>query len=220
MKRFGLELFAVVLGVTISFWLEDQRKDREDRAEEQRLIEAFASELRGDLAMLGEHRKRLEADVARVQAAFADDSKFDEKELDAVMDTVLGYVAFGPSTATYSELRQAGSSRVIRDKVLLQRVLAVYERIYPMAKEWDAINREFVLERVFPFVDDEGPAFASSGELGYAHGYHAAWRALRQQPRFRNLLRTSVVYRQGQSAVYQMVEANVTEMLRQLTLPR
>lgn len=215
-RRFGLELVAVVLGITISFWFEDWRKGREDRAEEQRLLESFAIELKGDLEMLSVHRKRIDADVARVQAALADDSKIGDKALDAVMDTLLGYVAFDPATATYSELRQTGSSRVIRDKVLLQRVLAVYERIYPMAEEWDGINREFVLDRMFPFVDDEGPAFETKVELGYAHGYHVAWRVLREQPRFRNLLRTAVAYRQGQSAAYRMVEANVTEMLRQL----
>lgn len=216
-RRFGLEIVAVVLGITISFWLEDQRKDREDRAEEQRLLEAFATELRGDLAAIEHHEKRLADDVTRVQAALADDSKLDDKALDAVMDTLLGYVTFRPSTATYSELRQTGASRVVRDKALLRRVLTVYERLYPIAEEWEAVNREFVLDRVFPFVDGEGPAFASSGDQGYAHGYHLAWRALRDQPRFRNLLRSSVVFRQGQAAAYGIVEAGLKETLENLT---
>lgn len=215
-RRFGLELVAVVLGISISFWLEDQRKLREDRAEEQRLLEAFATELRGDLAAIEFHRKRLADDTASMQGALADDSKLDDKALDAVMDTLLGYAAFRPSTATYSELKQTGASRVVRDKALLRRVLTVYERLYPMAGEWDAVNREFVLDRVFPFVDGEGPAFASSGDQGYAHGYHLAWRALHDQPRFRNLLRSSVVFRQGQMAAYGLVESALKEMVAQL----
>ncbi|MBL8722906.1 MAG: hypothetical protein JNK49_02620 [Planctomycetes bacterium] len=215
-RRFGLELLAVVLGVTISFWLEDQRKDRADRAEEQRLLESFATELRGDLATLENYGKRLADDTARMQGALADDGKLDDKALDALMDTLLGYAAFRPATATYSELRQTGASRVFRDKALLRRVLNVYERLYPMAGEWDAVNREFVLGRAFPYVDEAGPAFASSGEQGYAHGYHLAWRALRNSPHFRNLLRSSVVFRQGQAEAYRLVAGALKTLVAEL----
>lgn len=110
----------------------------------------------------------------------------------------------------------SGASRVLTDKALLKRVLVVYERLYPMAKEWDAINREFVVQRVFPSIDAEGSARSSSAEQGYAHGYHGAWRALRDVPRFRNLPRSRVVFRQGQIAAYRGVAAGLQELLTKL----
>ena len=101
----------------------------------------------------------------------------------------------------------------MRDKALLRRVLAVHERVCPIAEEWDAVNREFVLDREFPFVDRESAASASSGERGCAHGYPLASRAFRDQPRFRKLLRNPVVFRLGQAVAYGIPEAGLKETL-------
>ena len=209
-----LELLVVVLGITISFWLQEWRDQREDRKQETRLLRGLVAELRVDRAELLKRRTRIEQDIASVRRLLQPDTAaLSERELDAAMDVALGYVSFAPSRSTYLELQQLGGSRLLRDKLLLHQIIALYDRIYPIATEWDAVNRSFVLERLFPYLDAHGPSFQVEMSGASASGYHEAFRALAPQNEFRNLLRSATVFREGQLASYQLLVAAVDKVL-------
>ncbi|MDF1836906.1 MAG: hypothetical protein P1V35_03475 [Planctomycetota bacterium] len=198
------ELIIVVLGISISFALQDWRQGRHDIAEEQRFLDGFAVEIRQDREVLELHIKNIEDSLASIRSALDPTTRpgLDDAALDRVMDKVLGYNNFSPSVATYFELRQTGGSKLIRDKAQLGRIIALYERFYPQATEWDEINRNYILQTMFPFVDEHGPAFESHVEGAFAHGYHAVFEALEGNPQFRNKLRSNIMFKEGQRMVY------------------
>jgi len=216
--RMLLELVVVVLGISISFAFQDWRQDRDDRSEERRLLESFATELRMDHRELELRSELLDASIERIGRALDPQSRpaLDAAALDLVMDGALGYQTFSPSTATYQELRQTGSSALLRDKRLAHELIALYERAYKHAAEWDEINRSFVLERMFAFVDDHGPAFESATDNAFAQGYHAAFEQLEGDPRFRNLLRSGTLFMKGQRQVYALLTTRTAQLLEQL----
>ena len=113
-------------------------------------------------------------------------------------------------------MRQSGGAAHLPDKELLASVIALYERAFPRASEWDGINRNFVLERMFPYVDDHGPAFQSQSEIAFAEGYHAAFVALEHEPPFRNLLRSNLIFKTGQLASYRSVLKSVETVTGQV----
>jgi hypothetical protein len=197
-----LELFVVVLGITISFGFQDWRQQRDDRQQETRLLRGIVDELRADRTQLQRRLEMVDRSLAAVQRLQRDGATMSTEELDRAMDQTLSYVAFAPSRASYVELQQMAGSRLVRDKQLLHQVITMYERVYPMAVEWDDINRHFVLDRLFPFLDRHGPSFVSDTGPGYATGYHQAYRALAGEAEFRNLLRSALLFKQGQRATY------------------
>jgi len=215
------ELAIVVLGISISFALQDWRQGRKDFAEEQRLLASFAAEIRQDREVLAMNTEAIEHSLATIRSALDPKTRaeLDEKALDQVMDMALGYNSFSPSVATYFELRQTGGSGLLRDKVLLRRIIALYERFYPQASEWDDINRNYVLQTMFPFVDENGPAFESEVEGAFAHGYHAVFVALESNPKFRNLLRSNTMFKEGQRVVYGQLIQAADSLLEDLERP-
>lgn len=212
-----LELVVVVLGITISFWFQDWRDRRADRQQEAQLLSGLGNELRNDLADLQARSRQIEQGIEHVRRLLVPEAiAASERDLDLAMDALLSYVAFSPLRATYVELQQLGGSRLVRDKHVLHQVLSIHERVYPMATEWDGINRSFVLDRVFPYLDANGPSFEVDMKGQTAHGYHKAFLFLSGRNEFRNLLRSAVVFKEGQHAVYQALIAAVTKVLEVL----
>ncbi|QDV08704.1 hypothetical protein Poly30_42570 [Planctomycetes bacterium Poly30] len=205
--RLVCEFFIVLLGITGSLALQDWRQNRSHAAEAQRLLRGFADEMKLNRAELERRILAIEQSLEHIRAPLDSESRpeLDEGDLDAMMDVALGYNSFSPVTATYIEMRQSGGSAHLEDKELLARVIATYERAFPRAAEWDGINRNFVLERMFPYVDEHGPCFESQGENAFAEGYHAAFLALEHDPHFRNLLRSNLIFKTGQLAAYRIV---------------
>lgn len=206
----------VVLGITISFWFQDWRQARSDRAEEARLLAGFARELRIDIDLLKQRRESLAAGAASVRDLLAKAAELDDRAIDAAMDHALAYTSFRPSKATYLELTQTGGSRLVQDKELLHDLITIYEGAYSGATEWDHINRTFVLDRMFPYVAEHGPSFLAEVTGAYAHGYHKAFRALESDDPFRNLLHTGSLFKEGQQAVYGQLHDAAEKLLRRL----
>lgn len=216
--RLLLDLLIVVAGVSISFALQDWRTATSERSTEARYLRSFADELeldRIELSRLIDVQEKAILDLRKVLQP-TERALLGATEIDVAMDHALGYLTFSPANATYFELRQTGASRLIRDKALLQSILALYERRYAAAVEWDGISRKFVLDRIFPFIDEHGPSFLSGSRTTLAEGYHVVFMALEADPRFRNQLRSAILFKEGQLLAYQQCHGAVKSLLDNL----
>ena len=207
--RLLIEFVIVVAGISLSFLLQDLREDHAKRAEEQRYLAGFARDFRSDLDLLRARRESLESMVSGLRAAqdLEQRKQLDTDALDRAMDAALTYVGFTPSRATYLELRQTGASSLIQDKELLGEIIDLHETAYALAFEWDRINRNLVLQRMFPYVEEFGPGVTSDVDGVFVSGYHVVLLALEKEQWFRNLLSTNVTFKDLQRTVYgQLVE--------------
>ena len=96
-----------------------------------------------------------------------------------------------------------------------------YNREYQRAGEWDVINRDFILERMIPFLDQAAPypEAMTGGET--AVGLGSVYRTVGQRFQFRNLIHTNRLFKEAQGSVYQAaftrasgLRAKVAEELR------
>lgn len=220
--RLFLDLLIVIVGVSISFMFQDWRTSAHERSEEQRLLRNFIAELESDRKELDRLTEAQDGAIRDLRGLLQPETRpsLDDRAIDAAMDHALGYSAFSASKATYAELKQTGASRLIRDKDLLPRLIALYERSYRGAEEWDDISRKFVLDRMFPFVDEHGPAFFAGTSGTHADGYHEAFEALEDDTRFRNLLRSATLFKQGQLAAYTRARGDAQALLAYLRVPK
>ena len=204
--RLIIELVVLVAGITISFALDEWRRDLDDRRTERRVWEAIHADLGADSAYLATRITQLESMVRAYNGLLADEPA---DSLDVYMDRAISYVVFTPTQGAYSELRQMAGSRLIRNRSLLADLTNTYNREYVRAAEWDAIGRDFVLGRLIPYLDVTAPYVegVSGGET--AQGLSAIYRSLEKRDQFRNLIRTNRLFKEAQLSVYRASLARV-----------
>lgn len=207
-----VDLVVVILGITISFALQDWREARADRKEEARLVSTLRANLRADHAMLEKLVAHNDTAIERLEGLLEDEPPA-EFDVDVAMDIAISYISFRSTNVAWQQLQAAASARLIRDRSLLDRIVALYTTTYQLSEEWDEINRRFIINRMIPYIDEFGP-FAE-GEIvnGIATGMGAVHRKLIAFDRFKNLLRTNRLFRGGQRAAYTILRDAIQQQL-------
>lgn len=199
--RFLIELVIVVSGISISFAFQDWREATRARSEEHRLLRTIESDLQVDQRYLKTYLEMLERGHEQLGSLLTKNG-LEGKELDVAMDQAISYADFKPMTVGWKELEQTGASGLIRDKLILGELIILHGQCYAACAEWGRINRDFVLQRMIPYIDEHGPFVEASFESGVTGGMGVIHQALFEQVQFRNLIRTNRLFRQGQQAVY------------------
>jgi hypothetical protein len=207
--RLAIELAVLVTGITISFALDEWRRDREDRRVERRAWEAIHDDLAADSVYLASRVKQL-AHMTRAYDGLLAGGPADS--IDAYMDRAISYVVFTPRLGAYRELQQMAGSRLIRNRELLGELTTCYNREYVLTSEWDGINRDFVLERMIPYLDTTAPYVEGVGGGQTAVGMSGVYRALAPRDQFRNLVRTNRLFKQAQLSAYETTLVRVSAL--------
>jgi hypothetical protein len=209
--RLVLELLVVVLGISASFALEEWRGDRENRRVERRAWAGVAANLATDTLFLSARARQLDGMIAAYDALIAGRPSADSVE--SYMDLAISYVNFVRTDFAYEELRQSSSARQVRNAALLARMSRMYTAEYSLAAEWEAINRDFVLDRMIPYLEAEAPApYVTASRATAAIGLSRAHAALAGEPRFRNLLATNRFFKDAQRTVYRLALARARRL--------
>jgi hypothetical protein len=212
--RFVLELIVLFVGITASLAANEWRQAIGRREDERRALTGIRDDLRADSAYLA---GRLAISDGMIDAYHrllaADAGTLPADSIDVYMDATITYHTFARRDNTYEALKQNGTTDLIRDDALRGRVINLYNHVYQLATEWDTINRQFVLERMIPYLDNEGPYVDSGFEDGAATGLAAVYDALRAEDRFRNLLRTNRLFKEAQQSVYRLVQTEAGHVL-------
>lgn len=204
----------LVLGITASFALDQWRREREDRQLERRALEAMRENLVADTVLLSRWQGRLERMTRAYGELLAGSAPADS--IDTYMDLGISYVAFVRTDNAWQELAATGNSRLLRNRALLNEVIDMYGREYHRAVEWDNINRQLILERMIPYLDDHAPYNPSRTGGEVMAGLAPAYRELMRSDRFRNLLATNRDFKSAQRAVYGAAKARAAVLLGRL----
>ena len=213
---FFLQLLVVVLGVTISLGLDAWRGRRQADRRADELVQRLRADLAVDLdeietaiertdGMVAAYRRLLDPDAA----ALPDDS------LDRYVDLAVSYTLFLPNDEAYEGMRQTGTSALL-DPDHRADVIRLYTRSYGRAAEWDEINRRFVLERMIPYLETHAPETGAETVGTVWIGLADAFRGVDDDPVFRNLLRTNVLFKSAQRTVYDSTRVAAQRLERRL----
>lgn len=217
-----LQLVVVIVGVTISLVLDEWRASRGEAREARDLTASLAADLRSDMDELDAALDRTEQFTQAYRRLLAPEAaSLPDDSLDAYVDMAVSYAIFPTHDEAYEAMRQTGSSRLLRDPDLRSAVIRHYTRTVGRADEWDDINRQFVLDRMIPFIEANAPELSSSAgetEAGTTAwtGLAGAFRALDDDPHFRNLLQTNLLFKEAQATVYSLTRDASEELLAQL----
>ena len=209
--RLLLELVILIVGISASFALEDWRQRRADAATEHRAWATVADNLAADTTQLALRLAQLATVTAACDRLLAGNVPADSAAV--LLDQAMLYVTFVPTDYGYDELRRTSSARELNARALLGEVARLHSRMYPLVAEWDALNRRFLLDRFYPFLEARAPAPYLDPEAATAlrggrvaasrgRGLGASYAALADDRHFRNLLVTDRFYKGGQRLAY------------------
>lgn len=154
LKYYFAELIILILGISLSFILNEYRQQQRDLKLESDLLHQFRDNLILDSLMLSAQSQSL--DVRRKSCQFL--LNLDEKSVytDSVglnLIILMNYGGFYPSDITYQEMRSLGNSRLIKNKTLLNELIQVYESDYDLVNEWASADRSFLLDEMLPYMN-------------------------------------------------------------------
>lgn len=201
--RLVLELVVLVVGISASFALEEWRGERENARIERRAWEAVQVELAADTVAIRRQMTRLER-MIRASGELLTGPPADS--VDAYLDLAISYTGFTPTANAWAELRASSAGRQLQRRALFDTLAALHLREYERAGQWDAINRQIVLDRVLPYLTVNAPASYAEAMRGglETQGFGPTWAAMRRDRVFRNLLATQRSFREAQFQVYDL----------------
>ncbi len=152
------ELLILVLGISLSFILNEWRQDRSERKLETELMMQFRENLILDSISLSAQIQSLDLRMKAAQNLLLVDESSPYSDTTARnLIFIMNFGGFYPTDITYQEMRSLGNSRLIKNKELLQEIIQLYETDFDLLAEWSNTDRAFVLNDLLPYMNRELP---------------------------------------------------------------
>ena len=133
--NFLVEIFMIVVGISIALWFEGLYEEMRERETEQQYLQGLADDLRVDLSQLDEVAVDNQVRLDQFRAIIPGLSELAEASPGEQAQAIFApssYWFFEPSIVTYLSLRESGDFRLLADariKESLLRLMRQYEMI-------------------------------------------------------------------------------------------
>ena len=209
--RLALDVVVLVLGISLSFQVEQWRQARSDATTERRSWLAVRDDLVADTLALSRGARGLDR-MTRACAALLGSPPADS--VDRYMDYSISYTTFSPAASAFQEMRQTGSARQLQNRALFNALAALHSGPYTVAGHWDDIDEQLVLNRLVPYLEANAPGdYAQSQGGRVTTGLAGSWRALRTRTGYRNLLATSRSFKQAHQESFELALVEARKIL-------
>ncbi len=216
--RYLMEVAVLVIGISLSFALNEWRIARDAQASEVRLLQGLRDNLRADSLTLASAGNRMAVMVAGYDKLLqpAQVAQLQDDSLDLAMDMLISYTKFTRNDVTYEEMRQTGASRLLSNTDLLDTVISLYSATYVRVDEWDRINSQFVLERMIPFLESNAPYVPFDPASGLFANRRPVYERLSTDDHFLNLVATNRLFTSVKRSIYADTRSRLGEVIELL----
>ncbi|OEK02164.1 hypothetical protein BFP97_11805 [Roseivirga sp. 4D4] len=216
-KYFLAELMILIIGISVSFVLNEYRQQKKEERQEVQLLKSFKANLINDSTILsaGSELMSKQIESARRLILLPNDAPFkDSTALDVV--TLLSYLPFNPEDITYQEMKSLGTTYIIQNDGLSKEIIGLYERSYENIHEWTSIDSDHVKNKLIKFTIDRFP-FAPN--LNFAVLRPAKQRELMSLIRtdeFRHLVQWGMLYKASTKAQFDAGIASIESIIKKI----
>lgn len=213
-KYYLAELLILVLGISLSFALNEYRLENSERAHEEELLVQLRDNLATDSSLLFQNvdqigtyiRKHGELLNLDTKAKFTD-------SLSVNVAYLLSYFDYSPVNIAYTEMQSLGNSRIIQNKDLLKDLIALYNNGFSSLEEWTNADRQFVLNQMMPYIAATLP-YASNFNFGVLsqNGKNNLMQALNKD-QTKHLIQLNLVIKAGLKGQFDQSLANVSKLI-------
>lgn len=213
LKEYFSKIIAIFLGISISFWFDEWREDRKDRAMEQKILMSLRSNLAQDTFILGGTAQMGEGQIRGVSKliAFKQDSEISDS-VSFFIDMACSYTGCLVNQTTYEEIKQTGKTDLIQNDSLKKSILGHYTSFIPYVKEWCEIDKMHTMSYLIPEMSNYFPVvmdtfnFVSNAEKV---------KYLKTQ-KLRNLLLTNLTYKREANKTLYLANARTKKLIARI----
>ncbi len=153
--RYLIEIFVIIIGITLSFLLNEWRVDRDNRANEIRLLEALHASMTADSTAIIADMQFLKNGI-EIYPKVLKSNNLENLPDDSLLQfffAISAYATFSGQDIAYEEMRQSGGYQLMSNKALLQQIVKMYSFTYDLIQEWCNIDKNFILNRMLPYQE-------------------------------------------------------------------
>lgn len=158
LRYFFAELLILIIGITVSFALNEYWQQKREQKQEVVLLKSFKNNLVNDSTVLsvGVTFMEKQTESAQKLILLSPNTVYSDSLAMNVV-TLLSYIAFDPQDITYEEMKSLGNSHIIQNDSLSKQLIGLYERAYEAIAEWSSIDSEHVKGKLIPYTIDHFP---------------------------------------------------------------
>jgi hypothetical protein len=169
--RLLLDVVVLILGITISFALEQRRSSAADRKKERYALNAVHDDLVRDTLQLTSDMRTLYTQASHL-GALLDSTQVKHLSTDTIAaifnHDALQFQTFLLTQSAFDQMKATGASTTIRNRALVRRLVGFYSSGMRRLYAWDDIAREHMVDRIQPYVTEHVPF--SMGQLARQSG--------------------------------------------------
>ena len=208
------ELIILILGISLSFILNEYRVQKQEEKKESELLTSFRDNLILDSLAL--HLQMKLQDVRKESAQsllkLTPDSEFTDS-INYHMIILLNYGGFYPADITYQEMRSLGNSRLIQNTELLNEVIQLYETDYDLVSEWASLDKTFMTTELLPYVHEAFP-FARQFQFSRLPDRKKRdFMRVLTGDRSKNLIQNTEVTMLGSKVIFERVQGEIRKII-------
>jgi hypothetical protein len=143
-KSFALDVLAIIVGLTITFMIDEWRSEQKIRQEEIAILKAILEDLDTDIELAGNAIDHLYENKIQVKFNLLNDVYSDS--LSTKLHTLGGFHNFMGNAYTYDNI-SAETRNSISDIKLRQNLQIYYTLIYGFATDWARLDERLMIER-------------------------------------------------------------------------
>ncbi|MEQ9299755.1 MAG: hypothetical protein RIF33_14375 [Cyclobacteriaceae bacterium] len=132
-----VNLVVVILGISIAFYLEGWRGDREDRKLEIKYLNDLALDLEYDEQLLDTLLIVDSINIMKMDDILNRSANGQRMDFDGTFLDLVYYVPFTPKSVTYETIVNAGKLEVISSYEVQNNVVFLYNQLYGGVSAWD-----------------------------------------------------------------------------------
>jgi len=211
-----IEFLIIIAGIMVSFLLNEWREDRSLEEKKITLLKEIQTDLKKDSAVLtysmGFYKKMLQSHDSLLLNR---NKKFNEDSLDIYLDYVCSYYPFQPAEKTYLKIHNNNNLVIEKEDSLFEDFLNLHNFLYANYKEWSFIEKNFVLNKMLPYLDENASFHYPPPENKLFDG--EVFYELKDQSTFMNYIKSGRLYKFAMIGISEACMAQLNQLNQEIS---
>lgn len=214
--EYVLEIIVIIIGITLSLFFNNLKENKAERKEEIKLLESIHENLATDTMILDTRLQTLDIFLhGYEQMLLPTIDTFPKDSITLFLDFAATYTKFQGTMVGYEELKQSKSSAIIKNRLLLQKIILHYDQKYDLMTEWNEVDKGYVLNDMLPFLS-KNMKFVE-GKFLY-NDVETTLQLLKSDHHFKNMIKSGSVYKQIIKIIYIQLKEATKDLMQEIEL--
>ena len=214
---FLAELLILIIGITVSFALNEYRQDRKEGEQEILLLKSFKDDLVRDSTVLSFGIDLMTSQIEASQKLVLLEPKATFSD-SAVINTVtlLSYIPFSPQNIAYEEMKSLGNTHIIKNDSLAKGLIGLYENYYENIFEWSSIDKDHVKNKLINFTINKFPFASNLDFTSLSDQKKRQFMSAIKTDEFKHLVQWGLLYKASTNATFDSALVSIRALIEQI----